>query len=210
MFSGIGFQIHGGNFYNVGGDVNLHTHQHLTIQFHESHATTFQSLVTSNQGLGDGLAARSQPQLTIQDELYEVAFQSPSSTLGLEDGQAEGCERKLVGVARNSLHGMAARTAPYGMASSDEVSSPRPSSWDASALIPAPPAPSSLTSFPDTNTWSTMIDALSQYFDTYPESNGTRTLDENSGATDYFHRDFLPADPRALRTQTMSAVCVIP
>ncbi|KAJ7789151.1 hypothetical protein B0H14DRAFT_3503329 [Mycena olivaceomarginata] len=34
MFSGSGHQISGGTFYNVGGDVNLQTHQHLTIQDH--------------------------------------------------------------------------------------------------------------------------------------------------------------------------------
>jgi hypothetical protein len=34
MFSGYGHQISGGTFYNVGGDVNLQTHQHLTIQDH--------------------------------------------------------------------------------------------------------------------------------------------------------------------------------
>ncbi|KAJ7827666.1 hypothetical protein B0H14DRAFT_3720397 [Mycena olivaceomarginata] len=34
MFGGSGHQISGGTFYNVGGDVNLQTHQHLTIQDH--------------------------------------------------------------------------------------------------------------------------------------------------------------------------------
>ncbi|KAJ7450437.1 hypothetical protein FB451DRAFT_722542 [Mycena latifolia] len=35
-----GFQIHGGNFYQVSGDVNLETHQHLLIQDHTRHDTS--------------------------------------------------------------------------------------------------------------------------------------------------------------------------
>jgi hypothetical protein len=61
---GTGHHIHGGHFYNVGGDVNLHSHQHLTIQNHELHAAAL-SLTWSG---GDGRAGGSRQQpLMIQD-----------------------------------------------------------------------------------------------------------------------------------------------
>jgi hypothetical protein len=87
MFSnGVGFQIYGGNFYDVqSGDVNLHTHQRLTIQ-----------------------------DKTLNPEALQAA--PPSSvTLALEDGwEAEGSGRELSGVVRHRRHTSTAGPGPYG------------------------------------------------------------------------------------------------
>jgi hypothetical protein len=108
MFSGTGFRIHGGNFYNVGGDINLHTHQHLTIPDRKLHVVASQSLLT-NQGLEDGRDA------TIEDRgPEETTFQRPATSTFAFGGQGAGSERERAGVSRNPRHGMAARPAPYG------------------------------------------------------------------------------------------------
>ncbi|KAJ7922328.1 hypothetical protein B0H13DRAFT_2317581 [Mycena leptocephala] len=109
MFSGTGFQIHGGTFYNVDGDVNLQTHHHLRIE--DQHAD-FHPLAGSALGIDDG-RGKSPP---IQDqESHAASFQPQApagTTLGPEDSEREGA-----GAARNPRHGMAARPMPYDIAS---------------------------------------------------------------------------------------------
>jgi hypothetical protein len=104
---GTGHHILGGNFYNVGGDVNLHSHQHLTIQDHELHAAAL-GLTWSG---GDGRAGGSYQQLMIQD--HELDEPPVGSTSGF-DAQAAGSEHEVAGVARNLRRGVAVRPAPYG------------------------------------------------------------------------------------------------
>ncbi|KAJ7461920.1 hypothetical protein FB451DRAFT_475480 [Mycena latifolia] len=49
-----GFQIHGGNFYEVSGDVNLETHQHLLIQGHTRDDTGLRLPAGSTRTLEEG------------------------------------------------------------------------------------------------------------------------------------------------------------
>ncbi|KAJ7436916.1 hypothetical protein FB451DRAFT_185994 [Mycena latifolia] len=49
-----GFQIHGGNFYQVSGDVNLETHQHLLIQDPTRHDTGLRLPAGSTLTLDEG------------------------------------------------------------------------------------------------------------------------------------------------------------
>ncbi|KAJ7146538.1 hypothetical protein C8R44DRAFT_898519 [Mycena epipterygia] len=48
------FEVYGGAYYNVSGDVHLQTHQHLTIQGHNPHEEAPQIPSGSNMGLEDG------------------------------------------------------------------------------------------------------------------------------------------------------------
>jgi hypothetical protein len=84
--NGVGLHIHGGNFYDVqSGDVNLHTHQHHTIQDQTlSHAAL-------------------------------QAAPSTSATLAREDDwEAGGSGRELSGVVRNRRQIATAGPGPYG------------------------------------------------------------------------------------------------
>ncbi|KAF7362955.1 WD40 repeat-like protein [Mycena venus] len=76
MFSnGSGFQIYGGNFYDVhSGDINLHTHQHLTIR-----------------------------DRTLREVVSQASLTNPA-TLTVVDDSGEGYGRELSGVVRNTRH----------------------------------------------------------------------------------------------------------
>lgn len=79
------FQIYGGSFYDVRfGDVNLHTHQHLTIQ-----------------------------DPTLNHAALQVAPPS-SAALVLEDGWEDGSGRELSGVVRPLRQITTAGPVPYG------------------------------------------------------------------------------------------------
>lgn len=54
-----GFQFHGGNFYNISGNVHLQTHQHLTIQGHNPQEAALQLPTGSPIVLDDGPAEAS-------------------------------------------------------------------------------------------------------------------------------------------------------
>jgi hypothetical protein len=111
MFSNsTGFWIHNSKLYNVAGDVNLQTHQHLTIQDH--HTTAFQPPVGSTSGLTHGSTIASQQYLPIQNREHEATFQPPSGSTAAAAGPAAS-EQKWVGVARNARYGIAARPVPY-------------------------------------------------------------------------------------------------
>ncbi|KAJ7450444.1 hypothetical protein FB451DRAFT_722593 [Mycena latifolia] len=58
-----GVQIHGGTFYEVLGDVNLETHQHLLTQDHTRHGTGHRLPVGSTLTLEDGSDAGSRREL---------------------------------------------------------------------------------------------------------------------------------------------------
>jgi hypothetical protein len=90
------FQIYGGNFYDVGGDINLHTPY-----------TSQDSEYSRDAGL--------HRHLTIH-EPQEAIIQSPAgSTLRADsDKRAAGYECEWVGVSRNPRRCIAARRAPYG------------------------------------------------------------------------------------------------
>jgi hypothetical protein len=98
MFSGgSGHQISGGTFYNVGGDMNLQTHQHLTIQ--DLHPVS---------QLEDGRIPGSHQLLMIGDN-------GPYWMAGAgADGQSAESQHELAGVVRNTCRVMAATSAPYG------------------------------------------------------------------------------------------------
>ncbi|KAJ6528408.1 hypothetical protein B0H19DRAFT_1274636 [Mycena capillaripes] len=116
MFSGNGYQIHNGNFYNVSGDINLETHHNFTIQNHEPSAPVSPLLLDSNMGVEDDRDAGPQQHLTNQQ--FEAAFRErPDRRLGR--GQAEGPQRNGggPGAVRNLPHGIIARSAPYNTAS---------------------------------------------------------------------------------------------
>ncbi|KAJ7630138.1 hypothetical protein B0H17DRAFT_1283822, partial [Mycena rosella] len=49
-----GFQIHGGNYINVSGDVNLETHQHLTVQDRSLHDASSNFALESGSAEGYG------------------------------------------------------------------------------------------------------------------------------------------------------------
>ncbi|KAJ7461891.1 hypothetical protein FB451DRAFT_475271 [Mycena latifolia] len=59
-----GFQILGGNFYEVSGDVNLETHQHLLIQGHTCHDTSRRLPVGSALTLEEGRDVGSRRELS--------------------------------------------------------------------------------------------------------------------------------------------------
>ncbi|KAJ7232274.1 hypothetical protein C8J57DRAFT_1729919 [Mycena rebaudengoi] len=178
MFSGTGHHIHGGIFYNIGGDVNLQTH--LTIQ----HEADFQPLASSTLGLGDGQAEGSRRRLSIQDQETCEASLHPSSSLILaHDDRFAGSERDWVGVARNPRYNMAARRAPYDMASR-----PRHSKISANNEVPSGLSSSqssglsesSSVSFPERPS-SPMLYSQSLYPITYPHFTGDHITrpDEN-------------------------------
>ncbi|KAJ6570486.1 hypothetical protein DFH09DRAFT_1032988 [Mycena vulgaris] len=77
------FNINGGNYYQVSGDVNLETHQH-------------QHLITQEQRL-----------------LHAGVGPPTSATVALDDGWSEVFDRELSGVARNPRHRMVAGPAAY-------------------------------------------------------------------------------------------------
>jgi hypothetical protein len=73
--NGTGFQIYGGSFYDVqSGDVNLHTHQHLTIQ-----------------------------DRTLREVISQASLPCPP-TLTVVDDSADGYGCKLSGAVRNTRH----------------------------------------------------------------------------------------------------------
>jgi hypothetical protein len=106
MFSGTGHHIHGGNFYNVAGDISLQTHHHLTVQNHESHTVAFG--LTS--GREDDRVGGSYQQVMIQEDDQPPA----GSTLGLDTPAAGSDSHGWAGVASNPARSMAVRPAPYG------------------------------------------------------------------------------------------------
>ncbi|KAJ7474809.1 hypothetical protein FB451DRAFT_1174236 [Mycena latifolia] len=59
-----GVQIHGGSFYEVSGDVNLESHQHLTIQDHWPHGAGLRPLAGSISALEDGWTESSSRELS--------------------------------------------------------------------------------------------------------------------------------------------------
>jgi hypothetical protein len=99
MFSGSGHQISGGTFYNVGGDVNLQTHQHPTIQDHHPVSQ-----------LEDGRISGSHRPLMIGDN---GPYRMAGAGLGA-DGQGVESQHELAGVVRNARRGMTVTSAPYG------------------------------------------------------------------------------------------------
>ncbi|KAF7352226.1 hypothetical protein MVEN_01186000 [Mycena venus] len=110
-----GFQIHSSHLYSVAGDVNLQTHQHLTIQDHR--AATFHPPVNSTLELMDGQSAESQQRLTTEDHrLQQPVLQPVIATWGLTS-RATGSEREWTGYSRWQRHGSASRPAPYNVAS---------------------------------------------------------------------------------------------
>ncbi|KAF7352169.1 hypothetical protein MVEN_01180100 [Mycena venus] len=114
MFNnGTGYHIHGGIFYNVGGDVNLRnlqTHHNLTIQ--NRHAG-FQPLPGSTWGFEDTRRkASSQRRALTNRELSEAEFDVPA----LESGH------DWDGVSRSEHQGVVARTKPYDLGSRKRLS----------------------------------------------------------------------------------------
>jgi hypothetical protein len=99
MFSGSRHQISGGTFYNVSGDVNLQTHQHLTIQDHRAASL-----------LEDGRIPGSHRPLMIRDN---GPYWMAGAGLGADSQTAEA-QHELAGVVRNTRRGMAATSTPYG------------------------------------------------------------------------------------------------
>ncbi|KAJ7450402.1 hypothetical protein FB451DRAFT_1374745 [Mycena latifolia] len=63
--SSTGVQIHGGTFYEVSGDVNLETHQHLLIQDDTRHDTDLRLPVGSTLTLDENSDAGSHPELSV-------------------------------------------------------------------------------------------------------------------------------------------------
>jgi hypothetical protein len=106
MFNnGTGYYIHGGIFYNVGGDVNLRnpqTHHNLTIH---DRRTGFQPLPGSTSGFEDTQSkASSQRRALTNWDLLEAGLDVP----------ARESDHDCGGVSRNERQGTAARTKPYG------------------------------------------------------------------------------------------------
>jgi hypothetical protein len=101
MFSGSGHQISGGTFYNVGGDVNLQTRQHLTIQDHHPVSQ-----------LEDGRISGSHRPLMIGDN-RDGPYWMAGAGLGADSQTAES-QHESAGVVRNTRRGMAATSVPYG------------------------------------------------------------------------------------------------
>ncbi|KAJ7920871.1 hypothetical protein B0H13DRAFT_2318927 [Mycena leptocephala] len=211
---GNGYRIHNSHFYNVGGDVNLETHHNLTIMNHEPHHLAFQSPSGARLGFEDNRATVSHQHLIHDYEPYEGAF--PPSTLGLDE--AGGSQRERAGVARNSHHGMTARSAPYDIASHSRRSNMRTnevqaleqassnsdaSIWSSGGLAGTvhtpefnyPSSESSLSSPLYTNLDS-QIPYPQPRYPVNPHSNGTTTLgdfstewDENYGTIEYPYHD---------------------
>ncbi|KAJ7436919.1 hypothetical protein FB451DRAFT_1453366 [Mycena latifolia] len=69
-----GFQIHGGAFYEVSGDVNLETHQHLLIQDHTRHDAGLRLPVGSTLTLEEGSDAGSRRELSsaVRNPRHEI------------------------------------------------------------------------------------------------------------------------------------------
>ncbi|KAJ6555321.1 hypothetical protein DFH09DRAFT_570365 [Mycena vulgaris] len=78
-----GFHIHGGNFYEVSGDVNLETHQHLTMRqeqrlLHSGVEPLAESTLALEDGWADGSGcdssgASSNPRLGMVGRAYDVS-----------------------------------------------------------------------------------------------------------------------------------------
>ncbi|KAJ7937060.1 hypothetical protein B0H13DRAFT_2424284 [Mycena leptocephala] len=185
MFSGTGHHIHGGNFYNVAGDISLQTHHHLTVQNHESHTVAFG--LTS--GREDDRVGGSHQQVMIQEDDQPPA----GSTLGLDTLAAGSDSHGWARVASNPARSMAVRPAPYGMpfrprgpkAYSEEAYQGS-SSLKSSALISSSgglprsvsiprlnyPAPGASTSLPYLNPRHPMTNSQKQYPARYSHSDG--------------------------------------
>ncbi|KAJ6560107.1 hypothetical protein B0H19DRAFT_109191 [Mycena capillaripes] len=97
-----GFQIYNSQLYNVGGDLNLRTQHHPTIQGHRAPGR-------SHTGFVLGIGASQQP-LPIQDHEMRDVVLEPS---GSADGRAGGFDHDFAGAARHTPHGSAARQALY-------------------------------------------------------------------------------------------------
>ncbi|KAJ7891066.1 hypothetical protein B0H13DRAFT_2197795, partial [Mycena leptocephala] len=204
MFSGTGYQIHGGTFYSVGGDVNLQSQQHLTIQDHHAPPSQLED---------SGRVAGFYQQLATRDhELPAAAFESSAGITQEPESLAAWPERQWTGVERNSRYGMASRPAPYDLASLRHRSGP--SSSDSRALVASSSGPSSTfplapqfnyslpstsSSFPCTDTFPPTPNAQCQYPAPYPPLNGSTALTEFSTASDQNHLfsylDFEPTSP---------------
>ncbi|KAJ6560120.1 hypothetical protein B0H19DRAFT_1260766 [Mycena capillaripes] len=119
-----GFHIFNSNFYDVGGDLNLHP-----IQGRRSAGQSPADLALK--------AAGSEQSLPIQaHEMRDAVFQPPRSMVGT-DSQAEGCRCEFAGAVRNTPHGNAVRKTPYAIPSSLTVANAGSSMSDArSATYP--------------------------------------------------------------------------
>ncbi|KAJ7435435.1 hypothetical protein FB451DRAFT_1153805, partial [Mycena latifolia] len=79
-----GIQIHGGIFYEVAGDVNLETHQHLVIQDDKLHDIALRPRMGSTVGLEDDWTGISNHELSgvMKNPRHAIhAMQSPCNTL---------------------------------------------------------------------------------------------------------------------------------
>ncbi|KAJ7772474.1 hypothetical protein B0H16DRAFT_1714665 [Mycena metata] len=111
MFSGTGFHIQGGTFYNVGGDVNLQTHQHQHLQIESLGVPTTGSL------LEDGGSEEPHGRRLAIEEHNGGIIPHPDSVHGPVGGTARAFAR----AGRNQRHSPAsARYAPYDAAARHE------------------------------------------------------------------------------------------
>ncbi|KAJ7437041.1 hypothetical protein FB451DRAFT_181408 [Mycena latifolia] len=151
-----GFQIHGGGFYEVSGDMNLETHQHLLIQDPTCHDTSLRLSVSSALTLEEGSDAGD------RCELSGVA-RNPHHEMG----------------GRPALHALASR-GRLGSGSSSTVGEhvhPELSSSAAQSRLGLRPVPERVTEFPAPAPLPS-IDPVSYYIDPqtphlgeYPHSN---------------------------------------
>jgi hypothetical protein len=106
MFTnGTGHHIHGGIFYNVGGDVNLRnlqSHHNLTIQ---NRHTGCRPLLGWTSGFED---ARDR---TLEKRRALTNCDLPEAGVDVPDPESD---RDWGGVSRSEHQGVAARTKPYG------------------------------------------------------------------------------------------------
>jgi hypothetical protein len=109
MFSGSGHQILGGTFYNVGGDVNIQTRQHLTIQDHQTQHLMIQDHRAAPLPEDSRVAGSHRPLMIGDNGPYWMA----GAGLGA-DGQSAESQHELAGVVRNTRRGMTVMSAPYG------------------------------------------------------------------------------------------------
>ncbi|KAJ7827683.1 hypothetical protein B0H14DRAFT_2516922 [Mycena olivaceomarginata] len=154
MFSGSGHQISGGTFYNVGGDVNLQTHQHLTIQDHRPVSQ-----------LEDGRISGSHRPLMIGDN---GPYWMAGAGLGA-DGQTAESQHELAGVVRNTHRVMAATSVPY------DATSRRRISGIPSSDVQNTPSVASSSSFPHTEPLPPIPNPLSRHSTTHPHPPSDRT-----------------------------------
>ncbi|KAJ7827653.1 hypothetical protein B0H14DRAFT_1228225 [Mycena olivaceomarginata] len=153
MFSGSRHQISGGTFYNVSGDVNLQTHQHLTIQDHHPVSQ-----------LEDGRVAGSHRPLMIGDN---GPYWMAGAGLGA-GGQSAESQHELAGVVRNTRRVMAATSAPYDATSRRRISGIPSSEQNTPFMV-------SSSSFPHTDLFPSIPNPLSRYSATHPHPHSDRT-----------------------------------